>query len=125
MNQETCGSLYRDAFSRLPDSFSAGFICGQAEKVHSGACDACMVRPRESDMEATDAACRVAEQVYGLVYRTDGREIWLIRREAVAAWGATMGMEVNSPEYHRARAALCGIRDVDEKFHERFGSAVV
>jgi len=116
----TCGSLYKKAIEACPDSFHAGFMCGQAEKVYSGACAAFMTKPPQEEQEE---AMQIAEQlaaIYGLWRRRHDREIWLFMPSAVVEVEEMMKLEINSTEYHRRRAILCGIKDIDERFHERF-----
>ncbi len=130
--QGTCGYLFNKAFSTATRAntyhdqiliFGKGFLAGQAEKIYSGACKAAMFRPGENITQlfafATEIAC-----LYDLYVRvlSSEMELWIINHNAIEEWTAMAGMEVNSPEYHVARARLCGIReaDIDPEFHNRY-----
>src|SRR5262245_56185185 len=118
---ETCGSLYAALWEKIrldgiledaPDKdyalFAMGFMAGQAEKVYSGACQACMIRPAAEWMEWAIEALHLVCDHYGLSYIVYTGEIWgyhpkagAIRQLAYAA--------INTPEWHSLRAYLCGI----------------
>lgn len=125
-----CGPLYvraRDLAMReavgVPDLiFGAGFVVGQAEKVYSGACKAAMFRPEKEYRGGLKAIIRAAVPVYGLEWGLWDDEFWIFARADWDAVKLAFTHPRNSPAWHRARAALCGIRepDVDERFHERY-----
>lgn len=123
--------ILRNRYGTTPETakaFAFGFATGQAEKVHLGACQACMFRP---DLESFEwYVTEVAEiaKCFGLkVTVLDSRcpetprEIWL-HREGVEV-GKWVTHETNSEEWHRLRAEVCGIpmSEVDKEYHLRNG----
>lgn len=97
--------------------FTYGFICGQAEKVHAGACQAAMSAPLNEDADWTRAAVEKIAAVYGLAtyeYRRARRtEFWLLRPD----FGVVdkLAQRINDNIY---RALICGIpwRDIDRDY---------
>ena len=81
-----------------------------------------MFRPSKETLEANIAIAVYAAQLYGLslppVYRTK-TEIWLAKDYGDLK--PLYEMDENTPEWHTYRAQLCGVKDVDPKFHERQG----
>ena len=129
----TCGSLYikaRDAAIPFAGRdpfllFGAGFVVGQAEKVYSGACFSAMFRPEAQYHNGLRDIVRAIVPVYGLMWGMWEDEIWLFHKDSYRALSDTLKLEKNSPDWHRQRAVLCGIRDadIDVRFHERYGEA--
>ena len=142
MNTErTCGELYLDLLGRFTDMdpekirlFAPGFVCGQCEKVFSGACQAAMFRPSLEYRYMVLRAVHVSCDVYGLLWDTLGPlgagEIWVRRLEGLVEtrWQELCAMladgRENTPGWHQLRAAMCGIPAdrVDLAYHERKGS---
>ncbi len=126
----TCGPMYakaRDIALGLAKAdpallFGGGFVVGQAEKIYSGACKAAMFRPEQERRDGLRMIAKAIAPVYGLEWGTWEDEIWLFGADSYAFLNATLKLPRNSPEWHRRRAALCGIRDedIDERFHERY-----
>jgi hypothetical protein len=103
-------------------SFAYGFCAGQAEKVYLGACQAAMFRPSPEHLDWYLTEVRVIAAHFGLtVTLLDSHcpktptEIW-IHKGKIGEW---LQHEVNSPDWHRLRAAACGIADVDTEYHLR------
>lgn len=103
--------------------FCYGFAAGQAEKVHLGVCKAAMFRPAKEQTWYLVEIKFIAEN-YGLSvtilpsYCLDTPdEIW-IHKEPIGEW---LLHPVNSPEWHRLRAEVCGIPDCDPNYHLREG----
>lgn len=127
------GDLYLEIKTRHSSSdkdlaFTAGFICGQAEKVYSGVCLAAMFRFSPKTWEQSyEAAADIAAR-YGLMLvniTTDkGREAWICRDNSVASMVFRLSSYTeNSPAWHEHRAWLCGIppAEVDSEYHKREG----
>lgn len=107
--------------------FATGFIAGQAETVFNGIRRAMMVRPSAQNYDMVLSACRMLAEHYKLAVSifvvTDERspEIWMHRKNIrVGEWREH---DVNSPEWHKLRAAACGIptAEVDVTYHLREG----
>ena len=132
--QPSCGPLYAEARAAFAVEtleatrlFAAGFVCGEAEKVHLGACRAAMFRPAPENeamlVEVVTTACRI----YGLGFfriEYDGRiEVWIGRGIAKKFWRLT-GRKPDSRAWHWLRGRWCGIpwRRIDLRFHLRRGA---
>ena len=134
-NKQTCGPLYKDGlenFTKMEPSlvrvYAAGFVSGQAEKVYLGACQAAMFRPSEENFEMLyEVVQDVAHRYFLYVELLDtlrGVEIWVCRTISVSRSACNLRLcEENSGMWHRERASLCGIPEieVDPFFHERNG----
>ena len=132
----SCGVLYRrvlEAFGvhaeKEVQMFASGFVCGQAEKIHLGACEAAMFRPSEENHHIVDQAVEKACAIYGLKSFTltyDGRfEVWICRTRYFPEMESDLTeKELNSPEWHRLRGLLCGVSvmEIDANFHKREGA---
>lgn len=112
------------------ESFTAGFWCGQAEKVYLGACKAAMFRPNfEKRPEAIDTIKKVVS-VYGLVWHvlptSYGDELWIMRPQHLQEVLDVLLCREDSPTWHERRARLCGIpeEEIDVNFHLRRGRKV-
>ncbi len=114
-----------------------GYVIGQVEKVHLGACKACMVSTVLCDRSLV--CCQSIARIYGLalveldylnvppnrpseVPEEEARvqEIWLCQRRWRRAVEKLRTMTPNAPAWHRLRAKLCGIPKarVDIHFHK-------
>ncbi len=130
-DKKTCGDFYLEglqSFTAMESEsvrlFAAGFVSGQAEKVHLGACKAAMFRPSEDRwrmiMAIVEEVCRRYELV---VFEAGIGEIWICRDMDV--WKELLDLHAhvgrNSATWHRRRAEMCGINPamIDENFHER------
>ena len=145
MRRTTCGELYRRFHALLdaaewmrPDALphgdvrtadrAVGFMQGQAEKVASGACRACMVRPapdwRAWAERALMAVCRHYDLGLRTLFHAD-MELWAFDRSPAtqALIVHLHALRQHSPESHALRALLCGIPvdRVDVCYHERAG----
>ena len=97
--------------------FWLGFCAGQAEKVWLGVCPAFMVRPDDDQRDdRTEQVHRVADE-YGLTVTAIDNELWVHRSNFDC--GQWVSYAKNSIDYHRARAAACGIPKVDVDYHKR------
>src|SRR5262245_42066496 len=109
MKQVTCNPYYTEVIRGLKDVidvqnldpdedpeemmrhvFSIGFIAGQCEKVHLGACEGAMFRASEIDHEALTKTVEYVANIYELtveliVWKLNGqeqrRELWVCRRQ--------------------------------------------
>lgn len=128
--KQTCGVFYREAFLKygegntaLERAFAAGFVSGQAEKVHLGACTAAMFRPSEEKRPLIQAILDDVLPRYGLVAQWIGDEVWISRSESCQRVRGMLDFVVNSEFWHRIRGKLCGVphEELDLMFHERRG----
>lgn len=141
--QETCGPLYyRNRRMMVPDEdpekirvFALGMASGEAEKVHLRACPAAMFRPAAEDFDWLLEGVVLIGANYGLdvwpfLYEVaDGvvvREVWMVSNDPwpQLLFQSMKAVKVNTPEWHRLRAVLCGIPEdrVDPEFHKRRGA---
>lgn len=129
--QKTCGPLYLEALEKytggdekLVRCFAAGFVSGEGEKVYLGASPAAMFRPSERQYGSmirevlNDVAAR-----YELTWTRILGEYWIYRGQYAQQIDELRFLEIDSPEWHRLRAKLCGVPEVevDEHFHMRKG----
>ena len=118
-------SKYSDTSERQY-AFAVGFATGQAEKVHLGVCRAAMFRPSKELFEWYLGEVKQIAENYSLqvsVLACDNSEtpfeIW-IHNGPIGEW---LSFEINSPDWHRARAKACGIPEdkVDVNYHLKSG----
>lgn len=132
MNKPTCGPMYKEALERYAGDdaeliriFAAGFVSGQAEKVYLGACRAAMFRPSQDRYGMLIETVRDVAQRYGLTV-VEGigsqNEIWVCRPDDAELVRGQMQYPENSPPWHVHRATLCGVDEIDVRFHLRAGS---
>lgn len=137
--KETCGTLYYRARKFFTDDdlektklFSAGFVTGEAEKVHLGACQAAMFRPSADRLDWMAGICGRVCLEYDLGLSTldtaRGRELWIYRASDSFALDRLHQLgemvrsdEVNTPRWHAIRGLLCGVpaSELDVEFHKR------
>lgn len=129
----TCGPLYKDGLDLYAGGdaasirlFAAGFVSGQAEKVYLGACRAAMFRPSQDRYGMLIETVRDVAFRYGLdVVEPIGskKEIWICRTRFRQDVASLVEIKEDSPEWHEARAWLCGVPkdEVDIDFHLRSG----
>lgn len=132
LEKRTCGPMYLEALTQYAGSdpamqraFAAGFINGQAEKVHLGACRAAMARPSPETRQMvigliTDACVRYG--LYGFV--RVGDELWMCRdHKAAQQVERLLGMQPDTAMWHVLRGHLCGVppSEIDTSFHCRRG----
>lgn len=123
----TCGPLYLAGEEQWGDSvyaFWAGYVWGLAEKVHLGACWAAMVQPGDYEPNIRLQIIKSACAAYGLDWRALGtKEYWLFRAgDRAGVDDLLTHLELvpeNSETWHNLRGMLCGVKDIDPKFHER------
>ena len=100
-----------------------GHMQGQAEKVASGACYAFMIRPGADWWRWAHAAMLFVCGHYGLNFYSEKPygELWAYRELWVCDHLTELYAFVapNSPLWHVMRADLCGIREVDIRYHQR------
>src|SRR5688572_26875112 len=110
----TCGPLFLRAvrhFTCTADPhnavllFSAGHMCGQAEKIYLGACKAAMFCPSPEYHRWAFNAALYLSKVYGLQVSVFDNteiadEIWLHTAESSSMLGLLSRAEVNTPEWH-------------------------
>jgi len=103
--------------------FCYGFAAGQMEKVYLNVCRAAMLRPAKEQDWYLEEVKFIADN-YGLKVTIlpshcpdTPDEIWVHKGE-IGEW---LQHPVNSPEWHRLRAAACGIPDCDVNYHLREG----
>ena len=129
----TCGVLFRKSLEEATGFghhdlviFAKGHMCGQAEKVHIGACRGAMFRPSEEHYKWLLAYAGETAENYGLHVVCLDDEIWLARDNPTVETLVRLGetVEENSSEWHEIRAAICGVPqdEVDRTFHLRVGS---
>ena len=128
----TCGPLYRAGLDHYagddPEKirlFAAGFVTGQAEKVHLGAASGAMFRPSAERHAMLIAVVRDVAKRYDLHVTFWEDEIWIARDHRVLAQMELLTSRArNSPGWHWARARWCGVPydEIDEHFHERRGA---
>lgn len=133
----TCGPLFETAWKKAVTStddpillFSAGHMCGQAEKIYLGACNGAMFRPSTDEGYAFvfNFALFLA-RVYGLsvstldVIEECKDEIWIHKAESTQTIESLRHIQINSPKWHEIRGRLCGIpsNQIDSMFHLRKG----
>lgn len=133
--QKTCGPLYKEGLEeftamdqKLIPVYAAGFISGQAEKIHLGACRAAMFRPSSDWFEMVENVAQSVAKRYGLrvsvISTSRGPEIWLCDSEATAAEISLLPtIAENSDTWHWRRGIMCGIPSwsIDPNFHLRTG----
>lgn len=131
----TCGPLFSDCLCAFTDlthnqveTFAAGHLSGQAEKIYLGACLAAMVRPSRLYRSWCLHVCTKLSAIYGLevsVFERDeiADEIWIHKPEARPFLEELNALEVNSRLWHHIRGFLCGIpaAEIDTHFHTRQG----
>jgi len=139
MSEEVaCGVLYQQNLDKFVagskerfSAFTAGYICGQAEKVHLGTCSAAMFRVGEEHWQhvvklVTGIAKRFNLRLMMYVSHVSGvREIWLLdgTPATLRFYRRMANVECDTPEYHLIRALLCGVSShrVDLEYHQRPG----
>lgn len=136
-NKPTCGPLFEEAWKKAvsmtddPVSlFSAGHMCGQAEKIYLGSCKAAMFRPSTDQGYAfVFNFALYLSQIYGLNVSTldtveeSKNEIWLHSKDSSAIIEKLTTERVNSQLWHTIRGLLCGVPfdQIDPWFHLRKG----
>lgn len=124
-----CGDLYVQAHQVILDSpvlttpgelVSGGFWIGQMEKVYLGASMACMFRIGQEEIFKYQEPLTAVARIYNLESAILLGEYWFFRPVNEGAVRRMMHLRLDSPEYHQARAILCGIpeEEVDIAFHE-------
>ena len=104
--------------------FVTGFCAGQMEKVMSGVCRFSMFRPSEDKHERKTAVLiREIADIYGLVVHKlpDVPEYWCCKKENEGDFFDLLEMEPDSSDWHRQRGRMCGIVEIDERYHLRTG----
>lgn len=101
---------------------AAGFIAGLAEKTYLGASNAFMVRPSKEWYKWTFEIVELVCKNYSIfsIDLVDLGEIWGFRSKVTLSTLQFMinKLEPNSPEWHEFRGRLCGVRELNEKYHE-------
>lgn len=133
-NKPTCGVLFKEVVSKWAGAgfektllFSAGHVCGQAEKVYLGACMGAMFRPSPEFYDRFMEIVTHIASVYTLRVCTLDNEVWILRDEmAENHFDVVKKSEVNSSTWHRYRGLICGVpfRELDHEFHLRQGYGV-
>lgn len=108
----------------LTDSgFVTGFVTGQAEKVHIGACRAAMFHPEVFNFELVHEIAANIAGIYGLQMHVficgERREIWLVHPNAEAAYEAmvrTIEFGASLATANKLRGDLCGVEDIDPEY---------
>ena len=132
----SCGQLYREALAAFgidtPEHtrlFASGFVCGQAEKICLGACEAAMFRPSleygEIIEDAITAACKIYDLVSFTIEVGEHREYWIQRPMRYDLRELFVKSGENTSDWHQLRGLACGVpsSEIDTKFHERQGAA--
>jgi hypothetical protein len=135
-----CGTLHARAMEHFCGRdeerirlFTAGFITGQAEKIHLGACRAAMLRPALQHRELVRQILNYTCALYGLQWEflDSCGEFWLFEDDYRAHVDMIdqMAQRINEREltayewhdYHLERGRLCGIpiTQIDGRYHER------
>ena len=127
---KTCSKCYEEVIANIVhrEAFIRGYITGQAEKVFLGACPAAVfTADNDSNIDRQTLLLIIIDiaKRYQLSMHTFSDQIWICRDMFV--WCKindlynSSTITINSPEWHRIRAELCGIPEdeIDEKYHEQ------
>lgn len=134
-DKPTCGPLFEQAWKKATSMtddpvllFSAGHICGQAEKIYLGACSAAMFRPTPENNKFVLSLAVYLSSIYGLEVSVFERqeirdEIWIHSPKITQGIALLRVLVHNSPEWHYFRGVWCGVPDnqIDHEFHLRKG----
>lgn len=137
-HKPTCGPLFTQALQTAIEQaegdpvrlFSAGHMCGQAEKIYLGACMAAMFRPSPEHYAYVHKVASKLACIYGLCVSTFDHEdlhdeIWLhkLTQGPALLFEWMLAAEPNSPMWHYWRGMLCGVPSdqIDANFHLRTG----
>lgn len=102
--------------------YAAGFYSGQMEKVLVGACRYCMFRPDPSEYKDVLDVVQKLVSIYGLIINHLNDEIWISHGDD-KEFNELKSLKKNTPEYHKLRGRMCGIKDIDPNYHLREGHA--
>lgn len=123
---KTCGTLFTEALqhacgedSRLVSAFYAGFITGQAEKVHLGACMAAMFHPSPDHLRLVMEITADTATRYALSWRTIEDEVWIYQPMVESLMYDVYRSLYLTERQHVLRGLLCGIPvdRIDPQWH--------
>ncbi len=124
-----CGEIYRRLREQLEsaklDSFGAGFMAGQAEKVYLGACKAAMFRIQPENRRTVERVIEIIADAYSLLRLEMNGEYWICRNRITEAQikDVYYTFDENTPEWHLRRGYLVGIpaNEIDLGYHKSTG----
>ena len=127
--EETLGGKFYDGLEVSHDVgsrdhiFAVGFYTGQMEKVFSGACLFCMLRPYPQDQAMLGPVIYRLAGKFGLItnFLESEGEYWVGQADHQGSFERMKNMEVISKAWHYLRASMCGIPCADPKYHLREG----
>ena len=124
-----CGEIYRRLRESLEtaklDSFGAGFMAGQAEKIYLGACKAAMFRIQPENRRDVARVISIIADAYSLRCLEVNGEFWFFRNSITEAQikDVYYTFDENTAEWHLRRGYLVGIpaNEIDLGYHKSTG----